>query len=136
MKLPKSSLIIALCIIGLIFLSKTIVDQNHIKHFNEIGKTLAQSVNQLAKEPGIAGTGFAGNADKNLFKVLAGIDHTKISNDKYMELVESYLNSGVSLEPYTLQIETFNNDKSTGSTIIAVKPPGSSKIHWMPDNIP
>lgn len=137
MKFSFRHAVILLGVLSLVLLSSGCA--NDVKKFAGISNGFAKSINLLGKEPGITSTGFAGDPNKNLFKVRIGVDHSVMTNDRLKQVIHTYLTNVASftqekdpekmLKPYNLQIEELTEDRSS-STIIAEKPSGSTVISW------
>jgi hypothetical protein len=111
---------------------------NNTTKFSDIINSLGKNTIELNREPGIIRSGTAGDPNEKLIKVGIGIDHTKITDDRLKQVVESYLSNSAALtnehdwkkmlSPYILKIEEIGD--SNNGKILAEKQSGASELNW------
>lgn len=137
----KKELIIALIqavVFTIILVSTSQNNNNKTNNFSLIINPLAKNTTELNREPGISRSGIASDSNKNLIKVGIGIDHTKITDYRLKQVVESYLSNSAALTnehdwkklllPYTLIIEDIGD--SNNGRILAQKQSGNTDLSW------
>ncbi|NOU73615.1 hypothetical protein GC098_19680 [Paenibacillus sp. LMG 31458] len=137
----KNELIIALIqavVFTIILVSISHHNNNKTNNFPLIINTLAKNTTELNREPGIIRSAIASDPNKNLIKVGIGIDHTKITDYRLKQIVESYLSNSAALTkehdwkklllPYTIIIEDIGD--SNNGRILAQKQSGKTDLSW------
>jgi uncharacterized membrane protein YeaQ/YmgE (transglycosylase-associated protein family) len=140
----KKELIIALIqavvfTIVLVSISHHNNNNNNTNKFPLIINQFAKNTTELNSEPGIIRTGIASDLNKNLIKVGIGVDHTKITDYRLKQVVESYLSNSAALTnehdwkklllPYILIIEDIGD--ANNGRILAQKESGKTDLLWL-----
>lgn len=137
----KKELIIALIqavVFTIVLVSISHHNNNNTNKFPLIIHLFVKNTTELNSQPGIIRTGIASDQNKNLIKVGIGVDHTKITDYRLKQVVESYLSNSAALTnehdwkklllPYTLIIEDIGDANS--GRILAQKESGKTDLLW------